>query len=233
MSAASAVPGGPVGPDTADVEHACHELLLRLAGRMPDASLWRFRDWLGEGAMGTLARTLPKSLLKHRIDLDQDEYRLLVASLMPYGADQHQVSSTLGVDDQPDSGYTFTECAPDWVNAVDSVSVVVDATLRGRPDVGAVRESWRYDGGSERGADGVGRDAGAAKRVLLITAVSGMPRLAGELQRVLRVLGDETPRVEVLPARWQPTPYHRNALTNSRFVCVGAVDAGHQQLVPA
>ncbi|MFC4002592.1 hypothetical protein ACFS2C_03755 [Prauserella oleivorans] len=207
-----------------DIEHACHELLLRLAGRMPDRLLWRFRDWLGEGAMGTLARTLPKSLLKHRIDLDQAEYRLLVAALIPHGADWHQVSSTLGVDAQSDNRYTFTSGAPDWVNTVDSVSVVVDATLRGRPDVGEVRESWRH-------TRGAGDDE--AKRVLLVTAVSGLPRLTGELQRVLRVLGEETPCVEVLPGRFDLPAYHREAIANSRFVCVGSVDAGHHRLVPA
>ncbi|MEU6645074.1 hypothetical protein ABZ863_21270 [Saccharomonospora sp. NPDC046836] len=207
-----------------DIENACHELLLRLAGRMPDQLLWRFRDWLGEGAMGTLARTLPKSLLKHRIDLDQAEYRLLVAGLIPHGADWHQVSSTLGVDASAENRYTFTTGAPDWVNTVDSVSVVVHATLRGRPDVGEVRESWRHDRESGEGE---------AKRILLVTAVAGLPRLTGELQRVLRVLGEEAPSVEVLPTQADLPPYHRAALANSRFVCVGSVDAGHHTLVPA
>ncbi|CAM3056924.1 hypothetical protein SAXI111661_16345 [Saccharomonospora xinjiangensis] len=210
-----------------DIENSCHELLLRLAGRLPDRLLWRFRDWLGEGAMGTLARTLPKTLLKHRIDLDQSEYRLLVAGLIPHGADWHEVSSTLGVDASSENRYTFTTGAPDWVNTVDSVSVVVHATLRGRPDVGEVRESWRHDRGSaEEPVEG-------AKRVLLVTAVSGLARLTGELQRVLRVLGDESPSVEVLPAQVELPAYHEAALANSRFVCVGAVDAGHHRLVPA
>lgn len=197
-----------------DIEQSTHELLLRLAGRLPDQLLWRFRDWLGEGAMGTLARTLPRSLLKHRIDLDQTEYRLLVAGLIPHGADWHQVSSTLGVDDVLENRYTFTSSAPEWVNSVDSVSVLIHATLRGRPDVGEVRQSWRHVGV-------VGQ--GTAKRVLLITALSGLPRLTGELQRVLRVLGDEEPSVEVIPPRFDLPGYHRAALADSELVCVGAV----------
>ncbi|MGC7099320.1 hypothetical protein ACPZ19_31990 [Amycolatopsis lurida] len=202
-----------------DIEQATHELLLRLAGRLPDKTLWRFRDWLAEGAMATLARTIPRSLLKHSIDLDQPEYRLLVAGLIPHGADWHQVSSTLGVDDGGGNRYTFTKSAPDRVNSVDSVSVVVHATLRGRPDVGEVRASWRHNGtpGDRE-----------PKRVLLVSAVSGMPRLTGELQRVLRVLGDEEPSIEVLPPRFELPEYHRAALANSELVCVGAVDAGHR-----
>ncbi|KID29415.1 hypothetical protein [Prauserella rugosa] len=206
-----------------DVELACHELLLRLSGRLPDNLVWRFRDWLGEGAASTLARVLPKTLLKHRVDLDQAEYRLMVAGLIPHGADWHQVSSTLGVDAPSESGYTFTASTPNWVNSVDSAAAVIDATLRRRPEVGEVREAWRQERGS--GPEG-------AKRILLVTAVSGLPRLTGELQRVLRVLGDEAPCVEVLPTRFELPAYHSEALANSRFVCAGAAGAG-QQLVPA
>ncbi|NKQ55291.1 hypothetical protein HFP15_20605 [Amycolatopsis sp. K13G38] len=198
-----------------DIEAACHELLLRLAGRMPDQLLWRYRDWLGEGAMTTLARTLPRTLLKHNIDLDQPEYRLLVAGLVPHGADWHQVSSTLGVDEVTENRYTFSGGAPDWVNSVDSVSALVHATLRGRPDVGEVRQSWRHGDGSP-------------KRVLLITATAGLPRLTGELQRVLRVLGDEEPSVEVMPQRFDLPAYHRAALASSELICTGAVDTGHR-----
>ena len=202
-----------------DIEQSTHELLLRLAGRLPDQLLWRFRDWLGEGAMGTLARTLPRSLLKHRIDLDQAEYRLLVAGLIPHGADWHQVSSTLGVDDVTETRYTFTQSAPEWVNSVDSVSVLLHATLRGRADVGEVRQSWRRLGASGEGG---------AKRVLLVTATAGQPRLTGELQRVLRVMGDEEPSVEVIPPRFDLPGYHRAALAESELVCVGAAGAGHR-----
>ncbi|SFO31452.1 hypothetical protein [Amycolatopsis rubida] len=202
-----------------DIEQSLHELLLRLAGRTPDQLLWRFRDWLGEGAMGTLARTLPRSLLKHRIDLDQSEYRLLVAGLIPHGADWHQVSSTLGVDDVTETRYTFTQSAPEWVNSVDSVSVLLHATLRGRADVGEVRQSWRRLGTA--GESG-------AKRVLLVTATAGQPRLTGELQRVLRVMGDEEPSVEVIPPRFDLPGYHRAALAESELVCVGAAGAGHR-----
>ena len=40
------VEGGPV------VTAAGHELLVRLAGRLPDDVLWRLRDWLGADALG-------------------------------------------------------------------------------------------------------------------------------------------------------------------------------------
>ena len=79
--------------------------------------------------------------------------------------------------------------------------------------MGEVRQSWRHVGV-------VGQ--ATAKRVLLITALTGLPRLTGELQRVLRVLGDEEPSVEVIPPRFDLPGYHRAALADSELVCVGA-----------
>lgn len=209
-----------------DAEGACHELLLRLAGRLGDELLWRYRDWLSEGALSTLARTLPKSLLKYRIDLDEQEYHLLVAGLVPHGADRNQVSSTLGVDEPAPNGYTFASSAPERVKSVDPVAAILHAALRGRPEVGEVRESWRRTG------TGGAADQQDPRRVLLVTATSGHTRLAGELQRVLRVLGDEQPSVEVLPAGLELPGYHRAALAQSELVCVGAVGSA-AGLVPA
>ncbi|MPY81902.1 MAG: hypothetical protein GEV00_01030 [Actinophytocola sp.] len=197
-----------------DDELACHELLLLLAGRLPDVALWRFRDWLGEGQLSVLASTVPKSLLRHGIELDQREHALLSKGLIPHGADFHQLSATLRVGETAVPRYTFSDTPPERASGPDSVAALLDAALRGRPDVGEVRASWRHD---ERGRN--------PKRVLLVAAVSGWPRLTGELQRVLRVLGDDEPSIEVLPENFEMPDYHREALANSRPVSVGAVGA--------
>lgn len=198
-------------------ELACHELLLLLAGRLPDVALWRFRDWLGEGALAVLARSLPKSLLRHGIGLDQREHTLLATGLLRHGADAHQVAATLRVGGSTLLRYTFAESPSERANASDSVSALLDAALRGRPDVGEVRATWRR----ERSED----NPGGEKRVLLVSAVAGWPRLTGELQRVLRVLGDDEPSIEVLPPNFDMPEYHREALASSRPVSVGAVGA--------
>ncbi len=198
-------------------ELACHELLLLLAGRLPDVALWRFRDWLGEGKLSVLARSLPKSLLRHGIGLDQREHALLATGLARHGADAHQVAATLRVGEATLPRYTFAESPSERANASDSVSALLDAALRGRPDVGEVRATWRR---AERPEDQDGE-----KRVLLVSAVAGWPRLTGELQRVLRVLGDDEPSIEVLPPNFDMPEYHREALANSRPVSVGAVGA--------
>lgn len=202
-----------------DIEQACHDLLLRLAGRLPDGLLWRYRDWLGSGAVAAIARTLPKSLLKQGIDVDKTEYELMMACLVPYGADHHAVSSALGVDGARPSRYTFSGNAPERMNNVDSASEVMHAALRGRPDVGEVRQSWRYGGTGEEPE---------IKRLMLVTALTGLPRLAAELQRVLRALGDEEPGVEVIAPESEVGEYHRAALANSALLCAGAADARHR-----
>ena len=68
---------------------ACHDLLVRLAGRLPDRLLWRLREWLATGAHTAVAATLPRALLRHRVGLTDAERDLLETAL------------TLAVDDRP------------------------------------------------------------------------------------------------------------------------------------
>ncbi|RKT52104.1 hypothetical protein [Saccharothrix australiensis] len=194
-----------------------HELLLRLAGRLPDDVLWRFRDWAASDAVAVLARALPRTLLHDRLGLTDREQRLLVEGLLPHGADLSAISSVKGLDEEPDPRYTFTPESPERVVMGDPATVVLGATLRGRLGVGEVRSTWRHGEGEVR-------------RVILVTATSEHARLASELQRVLRALGEHDPCVEVLPADLDLPPYHRVALAASELVCTGAEADGH--LVP-
>jgi hypothetical protein len=123
-------------PDNAELN--AHELLLRLAGRLSDDQLRRFRDWLASGA-----------------------------------------------------------------------------TLRGREGLGEVRCAWRH------------APDGRTHRVVLVTAVADQHRLAGELQRMLRALGEHEPCVEVLAPDFDLPPYHRLALDVSELLCFGAADLAH------
>lgn len=110
----------------------CHELLLRLAGRLPDDLLWRYRDWAASDAYAVLARSLPRTLLHGRIPLTDHELRLLQDALVPYGAEPGAVSSVKGLDELPPTDYTFSPESPDRVPMGDSATVVLGATLRGR-----------------------------------------------------------------------------------------------------
>lgn len=202
-----------------DTEWACHELLLRLAGRLPDDILWRFRDWAATDAVVVLARALPRALLHDRIGLTDLEMNLLADAVLSNGADRAMLSSVEGVDELSESRYTFTAESPDRVSMGDSATAVLGATLRGRQGVGEVRSSWRQGGGDQ-----------VARRIVLIAATAGHARLTGEVQRVLRALGEHDPCVEVVPLGMELPPYHQAALAASEPICTGAEVDGH--LVP-
>jgi hypothetical protein len=166
-----------------------------------------------------LARALPRALLHDRIGLTDLEMNLLADAVLSNGADRAMLSSVEGVDELPESRYTFTAESPDRVSMGDSATAVLGATLRGRQGVGEVRSTWR-----QGGADQVTR------RIVLIAATTGHARLTGEVQRVLRALGEHDPCVEVVPLGMELPPYHQAALAASEPICTGAEVDGH--LVP-
>jgi hypothetical protein len=200
-------------------EADCHELLLRLAGRLPDRQLWRFRDWLASGAVTALARTLPLTLLRERVGLTAEESRLLTSALRPAGADPERLNALPWVDEMAEVDYTFTSESPEWVTMGDSTAVVIGAIVRDRTEIGEVRGTWRLP-----------RTGGDASRVILVTASTQCARLAGELQRVLRALGTHEPSVEVIPRGIMLPRYHQAALAASEPLAMGAADGA--QLVP-
>jgi hypothetical protein len=208
-------------------ELACHELLLSLAGRLPDRQLWRFRDWLAAGALSELSHVLPLTLLRERIGLLDDEFRLLDAALRPHGADVGLLSSIRELYELPETDYVFHEHDSATVgrNSLgDQLAVLLAALLRGRPGVGEVRATWR------RPRHPSGRAAVEVRRVLLVTATTEHAALTGELQRVQRAVGEPDPCVEVLPVGYVPLPYHRSALAASELLCVGADDPYRQMV---
>jgi hypothetical protein len=202
-------------------ESDCHELLLRLAGRLPDRQLWRFRDWLAAGAVTALARSLPLTLLRERVGLTAEESRLVTNALRPAGADPERLNALPWVDEIAEVDYTFTSESPEWVSMGDSTGVVLGAIVRDRTDIGEVRGSWRLP---RTGGD-------PATRVVLVTATTQCARLTGELQRVLRALGTHEPSVEVIPRGILLPRYHQAALAASVPLAMGAAEGG--QLVPS
>ena len=191
-----------------DSDLLCHELLLRLAGRVPDEHLWRFRDWLAGGAADVMARALPSLLVRERVGLGETDHRRLADTLLPLGADPGVVHAILPSEYVADH-HTFTAESP-IDGKGDSEVLVLGATLRGRAGIGEVRSTWRKTGGTR------------LKRVVLVTASADHIALTGEIQRILRALGEHEPCVEVLPHDLDLTPYHHAALADSVLVCSGS-----------
>jgi hypothetical protein len=195
-----------------DTQQRCHELLLRLAGRLPDEHLWRFRDWNAAGSVQALARMLPLTLLRERVGITAAESRMLSAAFGATGVDAGRLTAIPWVDEIDDLGYTFTPESPDRATLGDPVAVVLTAVLHGRSDVISAGMCWR--------APRSGRSE--SQRLVLITASGRHAELTGELQRVLRALGGRAPSVEVVAPGADLTAYHRAAADAAEPLLVGA-----------
>jgi hypothetical protein len=195
----------------AEQQRACHDLLVRLAGRLPDRLLWRLRDWLAEGAHTAVARTLPKSLLRHRVGITDSERELLEASLGCWGAPQRSLDTVLPILEltQPtvpftaelDPAQTCTD-VPATGRWRDSVELSLIAVVRGNPGARELRRCWRLE-------------TPRPQRVVLAHVTTDLVATTATLQRVLRAHGDLTPCVEVVSPPLTLGPYHRAALRDS------------------
>ena len=193
-------------------DQVCHELLLGLAGRLPDELLWRLRDWLAAESRAALAATLPRELLRHRIGLTEAECARLATATGEWGASRRLLDAVLPVD-TPDRPATDFGDAPD---DVDGAALSVLAVVRGHP---GCRELLHARRGAVVAAGS--RAARPDQRVVLVRGGERPWVLTGTLQRLLRAHGDRTPCVEVLPAHGELPDYHQAALVAStRLWCV-------------
>lgn len=194
---------GPVTSTTAldPAVLACHDLLVRLAGRLPDELLWRLRDWLAADGYAALGRTLPRALLRHRVGLTDSEQGMLQSSVGQWGGRQRLIDAVLplAAPEEPDADF---DPLTDSSAGQDVIDLVVVAVARGHAGTVEIRRTWRLD-------------AHRAQRVVLAHCTERQPTLTGTLQRVLRAHGDRTPCVEVLSPNLGLPAYHRLALMAS------------------
>lgn len=186
-------------------QQAAHELLVGLAGRLPDEMLWRLRDWLAADAFGPLGGMLPRELLRQRVGLTDAERDLLVRSAGVWGASQRLLEAVLPLESAPGTGAAF-QAGPD---GLDTAALSVLGVVRGHPGCLELRQAWR---------DGT-------QRVVVVHGGERPWSLTGTLQRVLRAHGDRTPCVEVLPAHGEHPAYHQAAIIGSAPLWRSAVEA--------
>jgi hypothetical protein len=184
-------------------DQACHDILVRLAGRLPDELLWRLRDWLAAGSSAALSAMLPRELLRHRVGLTDDERDLLAAAVGEWGASHRLLDAVLPAHAPDELTVAFWSDA----DSLDEAALSVLAVVRGHPGCVELRQGWRV-----ADARGAGR---RAQRIVLVLGAERPWALTGTLQRVLRAHGDRTPCVEVLPPHGEPPAYHQAAIIGS------------------
>jgi hypothetical protein len=174
-------------------QHTCHELLVQLAGRLPDDVLWRLRDWLASGGQASVAAVLPRELLRHRVGVTDEEREMLVASVGEWGTARRLLDAVLPTSEAEQVVPAFRP-EPE----VDTAALAVLAVARTHPGCVEVRQV-RRDG----------------QRVVVVIGAERPWQLAGTLGRLLRAHGDRTPCVEVLPPHGGHPAYHRAAIIGS------------------
>lgn len=190
-----------------DADTAGHDVLLALAGRLPDRLLWRLRDWLASDAQIALRTALPRALVRHRVGVTDEERDLLRAAVLGWGGSARQVDAVLHGDGPPGSGAAFAarDDRPGW----DATDLVLRALVPTVDGVGELRRAWRLERTSRRAEEA------PPARVVLLGATGDRPALTGAVQRALRAQGEPDPRVEVLGPESPATAYHRDALAAS------------------
>ncbi len=212
---ATGIDGAPAGDDRIDaargpadarpfgVERACHDLLVALAGRLPDRPLWRLRDWLAADAVAALRTAVPRTLLRHRLGVTETERALLREAVTGWHGPVRLVDAVLHADAAPEPAATFAEAGRSgW----DTPDLVLRALLPTVGEVGEVRRAWRTAGPGEPDEQ---------VRVVLVSAAGDLPALTGAVQRALRAHGGPVADVEVIGEGTVTTSYHRAALAAS------------------
>jgi hypothetical protein len=189
----------------------CHDLLVQLAGRLPDAVLWRLRDWLGAGGYASVAAVLPRELLRHRVGLVDDEREMLAASAGQWGASTRLMDAVLPLA-APEPVTVSFSASPQVGPEIDTAALAVLGVVRGHPGSQELRQAWRSG-------------AAADQRVVLVLGGDRPWTLAATVQRVLRAHDDRTPSVEVLPPHGQPPAYHQAAIIGSGLLWRAGVPA--------
>ncbi len=174
-------------------EAQAHELLLRLAGRLPGTVAWRLREWLAAGGHASVAAVLPRELLRRRVGLTDDERELLIGSAGAWGARSRLLDAVLPLPAPEEVPVQF---APD--PELDAAALSALGIVRSHPGTTELRQARR-----------------GGQRLLVVFGGDAPWLLTGTLQRILRAHGDRTPAVEVLPTPDPPTAYHRAAVSRS------------------
>jgi len=205
-------------PSSTDLR-AWHELLLRLAGLLPDDLIGETRSWLAEGAQVDVAQTLAFALADARVPVLGPEADLLAAELHRAGEDTFAVEALSRVDPTsvPPPTWLFSPSGLEYEGPEDLADAPLDLTQgpppgdpldraaihagAAHPRLVSLWRAWRWS------PDPAGTDA--PRRVFVARAddrARGADLVAVTvlLQAALAAAGETDPQVEVLAADSAP-----------------------------
>jgi hypothetical protein len=194
---------------------ACHWLLLRLAGIVPDELITQCRTWLGEGRMLDLGQAVAHAVCGHRLRVTESDVGLLRELLSADGTDPSALGIVGVTDLDPLPVYAFAPSractgdrlmpaadirSPDRPAGVDTAEPI-DAVDRAaieavavNPFVRAVWRTWRCAAGTATWP--------LPRRVVICEVEAGgnLARTAATVGKRMAAAGEPTPQVEVYPS---------------------------------
>jgi hypothetical protein len=210
---------------------ACHWMLLRLAGWLPDGTLARCRAWLAEDRLVDLARTVTHAARLGRVQLAEVDVNLLAELYELDAVDPGELALLDVAEYEPVPPLTFALTGraartgdeesrlEEWVPA-DTAERALVTWAAGHPGLRAVWRSWRVPGN--------GAPYPPPARVFVVESDrdADLPALAAQAQRGLSGAGETLPRVEVYPAGAQPPAYQTMARSVGALLWASSPDPG-------
>ncbi|MBO4209038.1 hypothetical protein [Micromonospora echinofusca] len=214
-----------------------HDMLLRLAGRLPDDLLTGARTLLAEWALDDLARMLVATAAAEQMSLHPRDIELLAGLLSQAGGDTGPATTLTRLEYDPLPPFVFQPVTPEQADAIRqrgaTVPAALDLTTQVPPSVDPVDLAAIDTVAAHDGVLGLWRTwrspaDGASwpppRRIYLVEVVdpADRPQLAHDLQRSLTAAGEMAPQVEV-SALGETPPYYQRAARGS-----GALLWAHQ-----
>lgn len=191
---------------------ACHEMLLRLAGKAPDELVTQAREWLAEGRMGEIARAVAFTAVAQRISMLEDDVMLLDALLSDDNADATGLSQIeiAEYEFMPPFGFTVTQSGEEAPGSepgaeTDAFAQAVMEAIGAETGAHGLWRVWR------RPADG--SPWPPPKRVFLVEMDEDaeLPAVTARLQQAVAAAGESEPQVEVFATGEELPVYQRLA----------------------
>jgi hypothetical protein len=218
---------------------ACHWLLLRLAGTVPDDLTSQCRRWLAEGDTSAVGRAVAYAVLSQRVPLSEAEIDLLAELLGAAAVDTSALVMVDVLDTEPMPKYAFAPSLADVdcdsqfgaADARPGVPVIaagpdddVDRAILAGMDrmstIRAVWRAWRFPGD--------GAPWPRPRRIYIIEVDRGveLAQIAAALEAVLTAAGESHPQVEVYPVHASLPSYQRLARAHGALIWTRDSDPG-------
>jgi hypothetical protein len=218
---------------------ACHRLLLRLAGTVPDDLTCQCRRWLAEDRTSDVGRSIAYAVLSQHVRLTDAEIDLLAELLGAAALDTSALSMVEVLDSEPLPKHAFAPSRADADRGTqlgaaddrpgppalaaepdDDVDRAMLARMDAEPLIRALWRVWRFPG------DGAPWPRPRRVYVVETDQDAELAGIAARLQAVAASAGETAPQVEVYPVHAALPGYQRLARAYGALIWARDPDPG-------